>query len=190
MPIHMCKYQLPEGDRIFKRVSLIEQFLREVPGTGRGPLASKYQYDVEAYGSYTIYLRRPTQLNKGFDFTVNIGGVYFKNALAYRDLYYNQKYRRYSNPSHQNIFDALFYCKCNYPNEYGKVKRAITEIYQCHDVDISEIRASFCGCEGTEHPIQIILLAVKWLFMEQDCAYWNYSGRGMLLNALLERELV
>lgn len=41
-----------------------------------------------------------------------------------------------------------------------------------------------------KHPIQIILLAVKWLFMEQDCAYWNYSGRKMLMDALANNGLV
>jgi len=46
---------------------------------------------------------------------------------------------------------------------------------------------TFHDFEGTEHPIEIILLAVKWLFMEQDCAYWNYSGRAIF--ALREREL-
>jgi len=31
---------------------------------------------------------------------------------------------------------------------------------------------------------ETILLTVKWLFMEQDCAYWNYSGRAMFYSAL------
>ena len=32
--------------------------------------------------------------------------------------------------------------------------------------------------------------AIKWLFMEQDCAYWNYSGRQMLFSGLNERGLI
>lgn len=43
---------------------------------------------------------------------------------------------------------------------------------------------------GNKHPIEIILLAVKWLFMEQDCAYWNYSGRAMFYSVLQENGLI
>ena len=41
-----------------------------------------------------------------------------------------------------------------------------------------------------KHPIQIIILAIKWLFMELDCAYWNYSGRKKLFESLVESGLV
>jgi len=30
----------------------------------------------------------------------------------------------------------------------------------------------------------------RTLFMEQDCAYWNYSGRKMFFDALSERGLI
>ena len=49
---------------------------------------------------------------------------------------------------------------------------------------------AFCDYEGRRHPIQVILLAMKWLFMEQDCAYWNYSGRQMFLDGLTENGLL
>ena len=38
--------------------------------------------------------------------------------------------------------------------------------------------------------ILIILLAIKWLFIEQDITYWNWSGRNMLYNHLIEMGLV
>ncbi len=178
MPIFIIDYQLPDGDRAQKRKALISCFLNEVAGTGRNENTSRYQYNVERYGDYGIYLRRPTQLNKGFDFTVNVEGMYFK------------KNRRYSNPSHQDIFDALTYCSNTYPREYDAVKNAIMDIYNCEDTDLSQIQARFIDYEGNEHPIQLILLAIKWLFMEQDCAYWNYSGRRMLFEGLKEFGLV
>ena len=178
MPFHVINFQLTSGGRLIKRKTLIERFLNELPGTGNGSEASRYQYNVESYGEYGIFLKRPTQLNKGFDFTVNIEGVSFK------------KNRKYNNPSHQDIFDALSFCKINYPDEYNKVKNAIIAIYECEDADISNINAYFCDYEGSLHPIQIILLAIKWLFMEQDCAYWNYSGRRMFYDGLSKRELV
>ena len=147
MSTYTCNYILPSGNRYQKRQALISCFLNEEAGTGRGDDASRYQYNVESYGDYGIFLKRPTQLNKGFDFTVNVHGMYFK------------KNRRYSNPSH-------------------------------NDIDLSRINAYFLDFEGTPHPIQVILLAIKWLFMEQDCAYWNYSGRRMLFEGLSESGLV
>ena len=155
MERRISNYILPSGSRADKRFSLITHFMQEEPGHGNGDAASRYRYNVESYGNYSIYLLRPTQLNKGFDFTVNISGLAFK------------KQRIYHSPSHN----------------------AIRDIYACNDTALSEIHAGFLDYASTEHPIQIILLAIKWLFMEQDCAYWNYSGRQMLFNALCEAGL-
>ena len=178
MANHICEYQLPSGDRFKKRQSLISSFLNEQAGDGRGEKASRYQYNVESFGEYGVFLKRPTQLNKGFDFTVNLKGLYFK------------KNRRYSNPSHNDIFNALESCRKECPDEYDNVKNAIICIYECKDIDISNISAYFIDHEEKRHPIQIILLAIKWLFMEQDCAYWNYSGRRMLFEGLVNFGLI
>ena len=178
MPKYLRDFSLPSGNRAKKREALISCFLDEEAGSGRGNDASRYQYNVDSYQGYRVYLNRPTQLNKGFDFTVNVRGMEFK------------KNRRYSNPSHSDVFEALTYCRENFPDEYDAVKEAIRAIYKCEEVDLSHINASFPDYQGTKHPIQVILLIVKWLFMEQDCAYWNYSGRGMLFDELTNRGLV
>ena len=181
MPTYTCNYRLPSGNRYQKRQALITCFLTEEAGIGRGDDASRYQYNVESYSDYGIFLKRPTQLNKGFDFTVNIQSMYFK------------KNRRYSNPSHNDIFEALICCRNECPDEYNAVRESIVSIYECDDcddIDLSHINAYFLDFEGTKHPIQIILLTIKWLFMEQDCAYWNYSGRRMLFERLSESGLV
>lgn len=179
---HHNQFVLPCGNRTTKRKALISYFLEEKPGTGNGANASRYRYDVESYqyesNSYSIFLKRPTQLNKGFDFTVNIEGLYFK------------KKRKYSNPSHEDVFNALSDCKRSHPFEYEKVKKIIIEIYDCKDPNLNEINAFFSDYSGQSHPIQVIILAIKWLFMEQDCAYWNYSGRAMLFQNLKELGLV
>ncbi|MDD3882695.1 MAG: hypothetical protein PHI27_10625 [Eubacteriales bacterium] len=165
MPENVVDFRLPAGDRAQKREALICCFMSEAAGTGKDDCASRYRYNVESYCGYTVFLKRPTQLNKGFDFTVNIHGMHFK------------KVRRYSNPSHQDIFDALACCKYEYPHEYEDVRTAIFDIFDCRDSALPRVNAYFRDSDGSEHPIQIILLAIKWLFMEQDCAYWNYSGR-------------
>lgn len=174
----IINYSLPLGDRITMRENLIRTFLREKPGTGSGDNASRYHYKVEQFGDYGIFLKRPTQLNKGFDFTVNIDGLFFK------------KYRRYSNPSHQDIIDALTDCKINFPRIYPSIAQKLQQIYHCEPVSLIPSGATFCDYAGDKHPIEIILLAIKWLFMEQDCAYWNYSGRAMFYNVLEENGLL
>lgn len=176
--LHTINYSLPVGNRIAMRENLIQTFLQEIPGTGNGDNASRYRYNVEYFGKYRIFLKRPTQLNKGFDFTVNIEGLFFKHS------------RLYPNPSHQDIIDALSDCKNNFPNIYPSIANQIYEIYNCQPVVLSPSGATFYDYANNEHPIEIILLAVKWLFMEQDCAYWNYSGRAMFFNLLEEHNLV
>ncbi len=69
--------------------------------------------------------------------------------------------------------------------------RTYISAIECYRRSISlENNAYFLDYEGTRRPIQIILLAIKCLFMEQDCAYWNYSGRKMLFEGLANRQLV
>ena len=177
MPDFRRELTLLPVDRVAMRRELISVFLKEDPGNGNGNAASRYRYDAESYGEYSIFLKRPTRLNKGFDFTVNIEGMYFR------------KTRKYSNPSHQDIFDALAGCKENYSDEYHKVSLAIRDIYLCNACNIENINAWFYDYNGQPHPIQVVLLAIKWLFMEQDCAYWNYSGRAMLFTELTRRGL-
>lgn len=174
----MIDYSLPSGDRISMRKNLIQTFLLENPGTGKENNASRYRYNVEQFGNYQIFLKRPTQLNKGFDFTVNIDGLFFK------------KNRRYSNPSHQDIIDALTDCKINFPHVYPSITETLQQIYHCTPISLVPTGATFRDYAGNKHPIEIILLAVKWLFMEQDCAYWNYSGRAMFYGVLQENELI
>lgn len=57
MPDYHVEFHLPAGNRIQKRQALISCFLNEEPGHGRGSLASRYLYIVEAYGTYGIYLK-------------------------------------------------------------------------------------------------------------------------------------
>lgn len=154
--------------------------LEETPGTGKRNACSRYEYIVEEYNNiYRIFLKRPSRLNKGFDFTVNIQGLWFK------------KQRRYRHPSHDDIFEILEYCYNEYPQQYRIVSSLIEDIFFCRTINLSTpLNIFFKDFNGNEHPIEIILLTIKWLFIEQDCAYWNYSGRYMLFHELKDRNLV
>lgn len=115
MALHNIEYNLQSDNRTGIRIEVAKLFTLEESGIGKGENCSKYHYIVEHYGEYSIVLKRPTGLNKGFDFTDG---------------------------------------------------------------------------DGILRPIAIILLAIKWLFIEQDITYWNWSGRNMLYNQLIEMGLV
>ena len=172
--------KLISNNRCNIRKEVVNWFLEEPPGTGKGNECSKNTYVVETYKDLTITLERPANLNKGFDFIVNVNGMYFMST------------RRHRNPSHPDIIDAL---KQVYNSDHDlynkKIKPLIQNIYDCKNVlfDDNSI-ACFLDYEEKQRPIEIILLSIKWLFIEQDITYWNWSGRKMLYEGLKEENLI
>ena len=47
----------------------------------------------------------------------------------------------------------------------------------------------FSDYENNMHPIAIILLAIKWLFIAEDISYWNWSGRNKFMDCLKSEDL-
>ncbi len=171
------------------RNDLIKKFLKEEPGTGNGDNASKYLYKVETFDKYQILIERPAHNNKGIDFIGRVNDITFEHEVNGKKL----KYSKFNNaPSHDNILDALEYCKDNYTELYNSfVTSELSKIYNCKKVKYSKPSgASFVDCKGNKHPIEILLLSIKWLFIEQDCTYWNYSGRNMLYTGLKNKKLI
>jgi hypothetical protein len=157
-------------DRRTIREEVVKAFLSEEPGTGKGEFCSIYLYEVEKIkGGKTLFLKRPGRLNKGFDFEVNVS-----------DMNFGQK-RKTSMPSHTNIFDDLKAKKAENPEEFRKLKRLIKRLYNCEQVPCEEMR-SLTFKKG--HPPEMLLKAIKWLFIEQDVTYWNWSGRDMLYSGV------
>lgn len=148
------------------RQEVIQEFLKEMPGFGKGNETSRYEYNIKIIGKYRIYLKRPAQFNNGFDFTLNVEGINF-----------NPNSRYTTRPTHQNIIDDLFNKKNENYIEYIKLFREIENIFYCKSFNYNYIF-------NTGIPTEILLECIKWLFIEQDITYWNYSGRAMLFNAL------
>ena len=179
MPITSVQYTLQANNRVDIRNELVSLFLKEQPGTGKGDDCSAYRYMVETFNHYSVVLNRPVGLNKGFDFTVNIDGMKFK------------KKRTYSYPSHQNIVDILQAVKNANPIQYQSVALEIRNIYNCSSPNLQNVAGiTFLDYTNTPRPIEIILLAIRWLFVEQDITYWNWSGRNMLFSSLQNLGLV
>lgn len=180
--LHTISYALTSNTRQGIRKELVELFLNEIAGNGTGDNASKYIYVVENLEKYGVYLQRPTR-NYGFDFVVNVDTLYFKII----------KGRGYTNPTYDNIISILTAYKTQYGNIYPTIQSLIWQIYNCQNIDINHLSCNlptFTNYDGEQIPIALILYCIKWLFIEQDITYWNYSGRNMLFSHLQNNGLV
>jgi hypothetical protein len=155
------------NNRIAFRKELINLFLNEESGNGKGELASRYKYVVKTVGENTIYLRRPAQFNNGFDFTLNVSGKNF-----------NPNGRATTRPTHGYIIEDLRLKKGVNEDLYNELRIQIDRIYNCQ----KPTRLTFDFRVGLHS--EILLECIKWLFAEQDVTYWNYSGRAMFYNEI------
>lgn len=168
MPRHeITKFFSNSGSRNEVRMRVVDTLAAETPGTGSGEDASKYIYYVETLSSGDrVYLQRPANLHNGFDFLVCVENANY--ALPGR--------RRRNSPKHEDLGADLQAKKEEnkemYTHLYGLLKR----VFECEDVSDDEMKAIHFN---TGLPVDHILKAIKWLFIEQDIRYWNYSGRNM-----------
>ncbi|HEC1752343.1 TPA: hypothetical protein R1738_000162 [Campylobacter lari] len=179
MNVNIVELNLYSTSREAIRRELVEVFLRELPGNGNQEQASKYCYIVENADGYNIILKRPAPLNKGFDFVVNVENFYFNENNT----------RRHSAPSHDDILSLLMKYKSMYEENYFKIRDIIIQIYNCENVVLNQNTQNFpkfVNFDNQEYPISILLYCIKWLFIEQDITYWNYSGRRKFFEALCE----
>ena len=162
--------KLKSDTRIGIRKELTNIFLDEISGTGKGEFATRYICYVEKLeDGRRIYLKRPAALNKGFDFTVHV-----------EDTNFGIK-RSTTLPSHKSIVEDLKTKKTENLEDFKKVKTTIKRIFDCEIIDdINYKEFNF----KTGHSIELILKVIKWLYIEQDITYWNWSGRNMLNNSL------
>jgi DNA adenine methylase len=156
-----------EGTRNEVRMRVIQQMAAEDPGNGNGNDASQYIYYVETLKSGDrVYLQRPANLHNGFDFLVCV-----ENAN-----YAAQGKRKRNYPKHDDLKADLQRKKAENPQMYAKLYTLLKKVYQCRDVGDEEMRR-IRFASGL--PVDHVLKAIKWLFIEQDIRYWNYSGRNM-----------
>ena len=158
------------------RSKLITTFLAEEPGTGKGDNESKYRYFVEKLSNGNrIFLERPARLNKGMDFVVNVEGhTFYSNKKTKKD----GAPKKIPAPAHYNILDDLKEKKISNPSEYKKLKTEIDNIFNIKAYTYKNIKFN------SGLPVEVLLSVIKWLFIEQDVTYWNFSGRDMLMEGI------
>lgn len=159
------------------RSKLISTFLEEEPGEGTKDKASKYVYFVETLSDgRRVFLSRPAILNKGMDFIVNVENYRFYS----NKLNKNGKYSKLPAPAHHNILSDLSIKKRENALEYRKLKSEIMNIFDVKPYSYEHISFN----EGMS--VEMLLALIKWLFIEQDVTYWNFSGRHMLMMGIEE----
>ena len=157
-----------DDDRNAIRMRLVHLFAKENPGKGKKDLASRYIYYVETLqnGSRS-YLQRPANLHNGFDFLIRIEKYNFAAS--------GKRKRNY--PKHEDIINDLKIKKSENSEMYRKLYAILKQVHSCHEIS-EESYTSIQFHQG--FPVDMIIKTIKWLFIEQDIRYWNYSGRDML----------
>ncbi|MCD7883194.1 MAG: DNA adenine methylase [Lachnospiraceae bacterium] len=156
-----------EGSRNEVRMRVVNILATENPGTGSGDDASKYIYYVETLKSGDrVYLQRPANLHNGFDFLVCVENANYATAGE----------RRRNYPKHDDFGTDLQKKKEENPEMYAALYGLLRMVYECHDVTDEQMNTIEFN---SGLPVDHILKAIKWLFIEQDIRYWNYSGRNM-----------
>ena len=165
-------------------------FLDEKCGTIQQ--VSRYEYIVEEFLigdlKYEIYLRRPAFKNKGMDFVISVRR-FKKRTFKHAGSKWSYK-EELNRPSFESIYELLknmqgsidvsAYLKTVYDTSANLDTTTIPDVL----VTIRKITNIF------EMHLAVAILLFKWFFIEQDCTYWNYSGRELLHKELEENGLL
>ncbi len=152
------------------RKSVVIKFMEENPGRGTGKFVSRYKYIVEEFSDgRKLHLIRPAQYKMGFDFQIwmeNWNKNNINKMPSYKDIIQDLKLKEVENQYNLNI-----------------LLMSVNKIFICEDDDriIDWLTAKnivfSCG-----EDIKVLLKIIKWMFIEQDIRYWNFSGRSKLKN--------
>lgn len=155
---------------------LIMLFLEEKHGTSQE--WNYYYYYVETgKNGKRVYLKRPAYKNKGMDFEVRVEDYQFRYGK------YNNIISTGNRPKHDEIWDDVYNKVVESPEDGQKLRVLITQVYNCEEPNEDIINS----CHFTTGlPLDLLLYAIKWLFIEQDMTYWNQSGREMNYNGLMK----
>jgi hypothetical protein len=169
-PSRIIDWKLVCADRRALRRSVAEKWCDEDPCTN-------YRYNVERCANgRLLYLLRPTWLNKGFDFQVNVEGL-VKTVKPARGATREM-------PSHSDVLHDLSSKVSARPANRRSLFEAIGAVYDCGEpADVISQSPPLAAFEGG-WPMDQLLYIIKWLMIEQDVTYWLQTGRDMLMSAI------
>ena len=134
----------------------------------------KFRYPVENLSTgEQLFIFRPAGLNKwNFDFKVEV--------LEEFGL---------GRGTHEEIISDFQNKKQENPPKFNDLLKALTALYNCSENDIDRLLKNYPDLQTsfkTGAKVDILLKVVKWMFIMEDIVYWNYKGRAMLYNAIME----
>jgi hypothetical protein len=169
-PSLVVEWTLSCADRRTSRRTIAEKWSDEDPYTN-------YRYNVErTVNGKRVYLLRPTWLNKGFDFQVNVEGLVKVVKVA--------KGATREMPSHGDVMHDLRSKLAKRPKDGAVLFDAVCAVYDCGEP--ANIVKKMPGLSGFKEgwPIDQLLYIIKWLMIEQDVTYWLQTGRDMLMSGI------
>jgi len=154
--------------KIVKKV--VNAFIKtEYRKKGKGVV---FRYPVENLpDGQVLYIARPG-LKKNFDFKVEV-----PEELGL------------GRGTHKEIVAAFNDKKKENPQKFGTLLEALTKIYDCSENDVEQVLQSYLDLQTSFQKgvkVDVLLKVVKWMFIMEDIVYWDYKGRAMLYNALME----
>ncbi len=166
-------WSLPKtNSRNEMRKYVVLKFMEEEPGHGIGELVSRYKYIVENFkDGRKLYLIRPARYKMGFDFQ-----IWMEN--------WNQSNRN-KKPSYQDIIHDLECKQEESQYKFNILLNCIEKIYICEDDDriLDWLKTKNIDF-STGEKVDVLLKTIKWMFIEQDIRYWNFSGRLKLKSSI------
>jgi hypothetical protein len=166
-------WSLQAADSGAQRRALAERWLEEARYTS-------YRYNVErCFDGSRVYLLRPTPLNKGFDFQVNIER--FRSKLRHA------RKNTLEMPSHGDVIHDLRLKVDEKPGLENELFDAICDIYDCQEVEEALRHHPKAARFRAGLPVDKVLRIIKWLFIEQDLTYWGWTGRNKFMRAIEEK---
>jgi len=160
-------------EKIVKKV--INTFI-ETEGLRRGH-GIKFRYPVENLSTgEKLFIIRPAGLRKwNFDFKVE---VLPKFGLG--------------RGTHKEIISDFMSKKQENPKKFHNLLKILTIIYKCSENDVDTLLKKYSNLQNlfkTGAKVDVLLKLVKWMFIMEDIVYWNYKGRSMLYEGILEMEI-
>lgn len=134
----------------------------------------KFRYPVENLSiGKKLFIFRPAGLNKwNFDFKVEVLDEFGLGRGTHNEIrkdFQNKKQEK--------------------PQKFKDLLDALTTLYNCSENDVDQLLKNHPDLQKsfqTGAKVDVLLKVVKWMFIMEDIVYWNYKGRAMLYNAIME----
>ena len=120
-----------------------------------------------------LFIFRPGGLNKwNFDFKVEVLEEFGLGRGTHDEIKQDFQNKKQENPQ-----------------KFNNLLEVLTALYNCSENDVDQLMRNYTDLQKsfqTGAKVDILLKMVKWMFIMEDIVYWNYKGRTMLYDTIME----